>query len=95
MLKRAAENQVNSDENISGGPGFSFIASLLTHGVSYRSNMRISQKCTCGTAVCNGFTRTQEKTSAKGASEGNHLHVTLLHVSLDAVHLTVSAMLIG
>jgi hypothetical protein len=45
--------------------------------------------------VCNGFTRTQEKTSAKGASEGNHLHVTLLHVSLDAVHLTVSAMLIG
>jgi hypothetical protein len=57
----------------------------LTHAVDDRPHVSVGNESSSGTTVGDGFARTEEETGAECPGEGDHLHVALLHVTLDAI----------
>jgi hypothetical protein len=56
----------------------------LTHAVDDRPDVSVGDESPSGTTVGDGFARTEEETGTECAGEGDHLHVALLHVTLDS-----------
>jgi hypothetical protein len=57
----------------------------LTHAVDDRPDVSVGDESPSGTTVGDGFARTEEETGTECAGEGDHLHVALLHVTLDTI----------